>query len=396
MPGDGTADAGKVMDTVRELVPDATAFDMQTIAEEAGTVISASCFGAIAGAGVLPFDVEAFRETVRASSRGVDKSLAAFDRAYAIASGAETAPQPAAPAPLDTSKSLRGPDRLLQAFEATQQRLEALPLSVRPVANLGLDKLVTFQDVDYAAGYLDRLESIAKADADAGGAEHQFAFTATAAKYLANALAYDDIIRVADAKTRQGRFESIQTEVGAGPDHLTRVTEYTHPGGEEVISIMPARLGRFVQARPRLARGIDRLVNRGRHIRTDRLSGFIMLYLAAGLRPWRRALLRHADEMEHITQWLDTAQNRLTDNYDFGVETLKCRRLIKGYSDTHARGLSRFDRVIEASAMLAGREDAGDWTRRLIAAALADHKNTELDGAIETIRSFAGSGPGTS
>ena len=68
---------------------------------------------------------------------------------------------------------------------------------------------------------------------------------------------------------------------------------------------------------------------------------------------------------------------------------IRCRRLIKGYSDTHARGLSKFDRVLDAVALVAGRPDAADWTRRLREAALADEEGGALDGAIRTIRSFA-------
>jgi indolepyruvate ferredoxin oxidoreductase beta subunit len=62
---------------------------------------------------------------------------------------------------------------------------------------------------------------------------------------------------------------------------------------------------------------------------------------------------------------------------------------VKGYSDTHARGLSKFDRVLAAVPALAGREDGGDWMRRLIQAALQDEEGKALDGALKTVASFA-------
>jgi len=164
-----------------------------------------------------------------------------------------------------------------------------------------------------------------------------------------------------------------------------RVTEYTHPGAPEIISLMPAPLGRWTERRGWAVRGIDRLVNRGRHIRTDRLGGFLSLYCLAGLRRWRRALLRHETEMTHIHAWLELAVSRLPHDYDHAVQTLCIRRLIKGYSDTHARGLSKFDRVMEGSALVEGREDAAEWTRRLINAALKDPDGKALDGALDTI-----------
>ena len=79
-------------------------------------------------------------------------------------------------------------------------------------------------------------------------------------------------------------------------------------------------------------------------------------------------------------------------DYAFAVETLKTRRLIKGYSDTHARGLSKFDRVMSGAALVEGRDDAADWLARLIAAALSDPQGEALDGALETIRSFTTAG----
>jgi indolepyruvate ferredoxin oxidoreductase, beta subunit len=76
-------------------------------------------------------------------------------------------------------------------------------------------------------------------------------------------------------------------------------------------------------------------------------------------------------------------------NYDLAVELIRCRRLIKGYSDTHARGLSKYDRVLEATKAVAQRPDAADWCRRLREAALKDEEGKALEGAIQTIRSFA-------
>jgi indolepyruvate ferredoxin oxidoreductase beta subunit len=62
---------------------------------------------------------------------------------------------------------------------------------------------------------------------------------------------------------------------------------------------------------------------------------------------------------------------------------------VKGYSDTHARGLSKFDRVLEGAALVANRDDAPDWVRRLREAALKDEEGKALDGAMATIRSFS-------
>ncbi len=170
---------------------------------------------------------------------------------------------------------------------------------------------------------------------------------------------------------------------------VLRVTEYFHPRIEEFCGTLPARLGRAVEARPKLAAFLDRRVNRGRHVRTDSLAGFTLLWLLGGLRRWRRQLLRHQVETAHLRRWYDTALQRASSDYDLAVEILECRRLIKGYSDTHARGLSKFDRVLSGLALVEGRADAAAWIRRLREAALKDENGDMLDGALKTVASLA-------
>lgn len=389
VPGDGIADSSAVVQALIDICPDLIAFDMQKIAEDEGTVVSAVQFGALAGSGNLPFSVESFRQTVRSSGRGVERSLAAFDRGYDIASGrAKAGANFTASAITSEIKTPIGHPALIHVWAKLGDRIAKLPQPVREMTFAGLAKVVSFQDLEYGETFLTRIEGLVKLDANAGGQPYDYAFSTTAAKYLANAMAYDDIIRVADSKTASGRFARIEAEVRAGPNHLLRVTEYTHPGAAEIISLMPMILGRWLEARDWAVRGIDRLFNRGRHIRTDRLSGFISLYLLAGLRPWRRRLLRHHSEMAHIQTWLDHSTSRLSHDYDYGVQTLCIRRLVKGYSDTHSRGIAKFDRVMQGSAQLEGRSDAADWTNRLILAALQDPEGQALDGAIATITSF--------
>jgi indolepyruvate ferredoxin oxidoreductase beta subunit len=213
--------------------------------------------------------------------------------------------------------------------------------------------------------------------------------TREAAKYIANAMAYDDVIRVADLKTRAPRLGRVRAEMGAGDGRLMRLTEFLHPRADEIVGMLPARAGARLRANPVWMARIDRWFGRGRRIRTDRITGFALLYLVGGLRGWRRRTLRHTDEVAHLDRWLAAAMAHLPGDYDLACEMLRCRRLIKGYSDTHARGLSKFDRVMAGIDLVAGRPDAAAWARRLREAALKDEDGRALDGALATIRSFA-------
>ncbi|MES1149230.1 MAG: DUF6537 domain-containing protein, partial [Bradyrhizobium guangdongense] len=263
------------------------------------------------------------------------------------------------------------------------------PEPATAMARAGLKKVVDFQDVAYGGEYLDILGRLSAADRGAGGAAKNFAFTQAAAKYLANAMTYDDVIRVADLKTRASRRSRIEDELELSEGQVLHTTEFMHPRMDEVMGMLPVGFGRWLGARPRLLGFLDRRVNKGRRVKTYSLPWFLMLYVVGGMRGMRRRSLRHSIETAHRDDWLKAATEAVRTNYQLGVEILQCRRLVKGYSDTHSRGLSKFDKTLAAIKLVERRDDAADWARRLREAALKDGPGKELDGVIQTIKTFA-------
>lgn len=383
VPGDGIASSDEVMAAAEVAARRVIAADFDALAIRNGSVISASLFGALAGAGVLPFPREAFEAAIRGGGKGVDGSLRAFGAAFDVAAN------PVAPvaevADVKAPPKVQGPARLVAEWERLVARVAAMPAQVAEMALPGLRKVVEFQDLRYGADYLDRLAQVMARD----GAGQGWVLSREAAKYIANAMAYDDIIRVADLKTRGNRFDRIRKEMRVKEGNLLQLTEFFHPRAEEIAGMLPARLGARVEADPKWMARLDRWFNKGRRLRTDTLPAFVVLHLLGGMKFWRRRTLRHAQEQAHLARWLEGALAEVGRNYDLAVELIRCRRLIKGYSDTHARGHSKFDRVLAATARIAGRDDAADWCRRLREAALKDEEGKALDGAIRTIDSFA-------
>lgn len=371
VPGDGIADSEAVLAAAGIAARRAILFDMDRMAVANGSVISATLFGALAGSGALPFARADFEQAIRDTGKGVEPSLRAFAAAYdAVQNPPEMAPETPAPAPEPAP---------------LDPRLADMP-EVAGIAAAGLAKVEAFQDRAYGDEYISLLrglEALAPHDAD---------FLAAAAKHVANAMAYDDVIRVAREKTRSDRMAHIAREMRLRDGQVMQVTEFFHPRAEEIVGMFPARLGARIEASPRWMGVLNRLFGRGRRIRSDRLLGYWMLHVVGSLRGRRRGMLRHRQEVAHRDAWLAQVRAAAPQDPAYATELLNARRLVKGYSDTHARGLSKFDRVMAGAALVAGREDAADWTRRLIAAALQDEKGTALDGAIETIRGFAGPG----
>ncbi|WP_417248655.1 indolepyruvate oxidoreductase subunit beta family protein [Celeribacter sp.] len=382
-PGDGRSDGAEVLAAMGIAADPVVAFDMETVAKRAGSVISSSLLGALAGSGALPFPRESYEEVIRKSGRGVEASLRAFGDAYDIATGAAPAPVEEEAKPAGPITALQVPAKFRAKWSALESRLTALPAEVQDMAALGLKKVVDYQDVDYGAEYLDMVEQAVALD------EATFDLSVNAAKYCARALCYDDLLRVADLKTRASRMERVKGEVVVKDDQVLHLTEYFHPRFEELVTTLPAGLGKSMAKRKGLEAWYTKRFDKGRRIRTDSLSGFAMLWFISSLRPMRRKLLRHENEMAHVSAWFGEVLATAKTDRALASELLTNYRLIKGYSDTHARGLSKFARLMDARDMLAGRSDAADWMRRLRTAALADVKGHKLDEALATVRSFA-------
>lgn len=383
IPGDGRANGPEVIEAMGIAADHVVAFDMETVAKEAGSVISSSLLGALAGSGALPFPRESYEEVIKKSGRGVDASLRSFNAAYDIATGAKPAPmlpeEPARAIPV-----LHVPEKLKAKWAKLESRLTALPVEVQEMAGLGIKKVVDYQDIAYGAQYLDMVEKVLALDAA------PYDMTIAAAKYCARALCYDDLPRVADIKTRATRFERVKGEVVVKDDQLLMLTEYFHPRYEEFCTTMPRFIGRRLQKCSSIEGWYSKRFDKGRRIRTDSISGFLALWIVSALRPMRRRLLRHESEMAHVEAWFAKVLETAPSDRTLAAEILANYRLIKGYSDTHARGLSKFAKVMSALDMLKGRSDAADWMRRLRTAALDDVEGEKLDGALATVRSFAG------
>jgi len=380
-PGDGIADADQVRSAAEIASQKLILADMDALAIAQGSVISSSLFGALAGSGALPFPRNTYEEAIRASGKGVDASIKAFAAGYDAAQGVQAS---VATVDMPTAQGLSGPDQALTQWETLLARARTLPRPVAEMAEIGLMKVVDFQDCAYGIEYLDRLDAIVAKDDPA----RDWALSVTAAKYISNAMAYDDIIRVADLKTRQPRMDRIRQEMGAKDGQLVELTEFFHPRAEEVASMMPAKMGARWEANPRRMKLLDRLFNKGRRLRTHSLRAFLMLHVLGGLKGYRLKTRRHEVEQAHLDAWLRDSLVHVGTDYALAVEMLKNRRLIKGYSDTHARGLTKFATVMGAADLLNGRADAAEWMHRLREAALQDPEGKALEGAIKTVRSF--------
>ena len=378
VPGNGVADAQAVMTSAHQHARRLIHADMQALARQSGSVISAVLFGALAGCGELPFDERAFEDTVRQSGVGVDASLRAL-RAGIAAVGApariDAATDPMSTAPQALPSRARSPE-----VEPLRQRIaQQFPQAAHAMLGAGLQRVLEFQDLAYGQEYLDRMADLHEMALRSGDAQQGHQALIEAARWVAVAMAYDDVIRVADLKTRAARFERIRQEVGAGADEVVGTTEFFHPRLEEIYGLLPPAWVRFIDRSALLRRLFLRLTGEGKRIQPHTLRGHLMLRSLAGLRCWRRSSQRHAAESAHLQTWLSHVAQLMQQDYHLGVELIRCRRLVKGYSDTHARGSSKFDRLQKAAVLLVGTASAAADLAALRDAALADPQGTQFN-----------------
>jgi indolepyruvate ferredoxin oxidoreductase beta subunit len=346
---DGRFDSDKVVAAARQLAQRALLFDMRKLAQESGTVINAVLFGAMAGSGVLPLSREACEQSIRRGGRGAEASLRGFAAGYDIARGERAAPQPPAP-----------PRRATELEE---------------ILELGVQRLKDYQGEGYAALYRGRLKPFLAGDRT---------LAATVARHLATWMSYEDIIRVADLKTRASRFARVRREVGAKENEPVVVIDYLKPGVEEFASVLPHFLGkRLVSWAER--RGKLDAYNVGMHIKTSGIFGYLVVRSLAWLRPLRPISYRYREEQALIERWLALVSEAAKRDGGLAQEIAECARLIKGYGETHRRGKGNFLAIVDALVENPPMADVGEQAqaiRKAREAALADPEGKALGATL--------------
>jgi indolepyruvate ferredoxin oxidoreductase beta subunit len=421
--GDGRVDSAALIAHAAAAAKRFIRFDMAETAEQTGSVISAVLFGALAGTGVLPFSRAQFEATIARGGVGVAPSLKAFETAYARAAGAldGNAGDPRAAAALATNGqgaamagaggtvprahgdavaapaasaldgttdaplavAIAARSSVASAAVPSDPRVRALlgridsgfPATGHALLREGVRRLIDYQDPAYADLYLDRIARIAALpDASATLIDET-------ARHLALWMSYEDTMRVAALKTRGTRFERVRGEVRAGSDQVLAIDEYLHPRVQEIAETLPGALGRWLERPGPVRRLIERLTTKGRVVTTSSLTGFLMLYTVAGMKRWRRTTTRYATENTAIEAWLARIAETVALNPELAVEVARCQRLVKGYSDTHERGVRNYETVMAAVAR-AGAQLAPATLRELREAALADEHGVKLKGLL--------------
>jgi len=383
---DGRTDSADLAAVVQQFSRDYRLFDMTTVARETGTVVSAVMLGAIAGSGIFPFSRGDYEAVIRSGGRGAEASLRGFSRAFDIVAGR------AAPPALPSRQALPGgpsksPADVVPAqapAAAVQAEWMRFPSQVHDMLSLGHARMLEYQGAAYARLYLERLQRVLDAEKEADPASaRQFDTTREMARWLALWMAFDDIVRVADLKSREARWQRVRGEVKAADDELLMVYDHFKPGVPEFAALLPPSLA------SRLKAWDGRRMARGRQpwamplkIGTHSVSGMLALRTLAGLKWLRVRGSRYANEQSMIEQWLQGVVQGTRRHWQLGHEIALCGRLIKGYGATNERGKENLLHVLDHLAHGASPEASAAAIRAARTAALADDAGKALDLAL--------------
>ena len=326
---DGRVDPEKMQAVLRKFSKSALLADLAMTARDAGSQLNAVMLGALAGSKAILIADDFFRAAIRAEGKAVDANLRGFEAGYALASlGAET---------VQEAKAVSRAPRAESQLEARAVR--SLPRDAAEIAIEGVRRLTDFQNKRYAELYLDRLERFAK------NRSADTAFMRELARLLAVRMSFEDTIRVAQLKIREGRIERLRREASVGDDALIRVSEFMKPGPEEILSMLPPRMARsilgWIERRGWSERSVKMKVS------TTSFFGFLRLRLLAGLRWWRPHTLRYAEEKAWIERWLDLAERSLARDLEAAKAVVASASLVKGYGETMKRGLTNWGRLAD-------------------------------------------------
>jgi indolepyruvate ferredoxin oxidoreductase, beta subunit len=378
--GDGRFDQDKLTKTINAHAKDALLIDMERLARQSGSIISAVMLGAIAGCGRLPLTADQCEAAIREDGKSVETNLRGFRAGY-DAARAKVAPAKGAEVKKNAAATLESLERDVA---------RTIPAAAQPMVLEGVRRLVPYQSVAYAQLYLDRLAAAVEADEVAG---LQCRLLKEVARHLAVRMSYEDVVRVAQAKISPARMQRIAREELRAKDEPYSVHDFLKPGIEELTQLLPPFLAQPILRYSERNGWLGR-VYFGMEINSTSISGYLRFLFLAKLRRIRPFGQRYAQEQEQIDAWLALIVAAARQSGDLAIEIAECARLIKGYGDTHARGLLNY-RAIEARLIrpaLAGQHPlahAADAVASARTAALVDPEGESLAKTLREIEAQA-------
>lgn len=327
-PGDGITPLAPVFDALKTIAGTLNIVEMAKAARDAKCHPNAVMFGAMVASQIMPMTHESCREAISSSGVAVENNLAGFDAGMALT--------------FETANNDVAPEAVFDNAPAEfASAIEALPKALQPLAGHAAAQLLDYQDAAYVAQYLERLGKIIALDNEKEGYRLSF----EVARRLAAWMAFEDIMRVAQLKTRPGRMKRIRNELGISNDAPLAVHDFLKPGREELRGMLPKSLGKWI---PKASSG-QKSPGIALKINTSGPVGFAMMRFLSSMKSRRSRSARFEHEQAMIAQWLDAVINAADKDYQLACKLAELALWARGYGDTRNRGFEQLTKLLENS-----------------------------------------------
>jgi indolepyruvate ferredoxin oxidoreductase beta subunit len=371
--GDGRRDTARLAQLIAAHSQTHHLIDMAELTRQAGTVVSAVLLGCIAASGLLPMKRVDYEQVIggegsmalaslRGFTLGFEAVSAQRQQADYIGQVLSAPPTPSTPVAAAAQATPALPADVAARFPATLHEIIALACA----------RLTEYQNAAYARRYIARLHAVLEAErtSDPQG-RRGWAVTREMARWLALWMAFDDIVRVADLKSRISRWQRVIGEVKAKDEDLLKLYDHFKPGVPEFAAMLPGALAQ------RLLSWDKKRTLAGKtpwalplKIGTHTVTGMLALRLLARLKWLRPHGSRFVAEQALIDEWLQAVSRQTAQHWESGFEIAQCGRLIKGYGSTNERGKDNLLHVVRHLTMA---PHFADDTARAAAIAAARH-----------------------
>lgn len=348
----GHWDEGEVMSMMKRCSESLLTFDARALARTEGLAdrhVNAILLGAVAASKALPFREEAYRLAIKSVGVAPDLNLKAFESGLRhVLAGLP---------PLEAIGSGRLRDRT--KVQETSNQGGGLPIlrevpaqvngDLRSILEVACERLIDYQDEDYARGYLQRVIEIWSRDNELP--QYQGRLTKLYAKHTANLMTYEDPIRVATLKGDPRRLERIRAEHGIEDGQTFRLRERFQPEMEELYGLLPAKLvGLLRPSDKEPAGGKEKRPGRLTlpvNVKTTSLAGMLVLKVLERLKALRPYSWRRQKEERLLDSYTQTVFEFLDKSYELGCVIAQVGGMMRGYGKVRRRTIDLFHAYVE-------------------------------------------------
>ena len=249
-----------------------------------------------------------------------------------------------------------------------------LPESASSIVDDGIALLIDYQGAAYAKLYVERLQRFI------GRVDVSPEMFSEIARLLANRMAYQDAIRIAQSKLAQFNQSGV------------RSVENVRLRFDELVDALPA-----VAADPLLTvLGYLGWLHKQVSIpfSTASLWGIRRLKMEAWLRRWRMFSIRYGEERAWVERWLHMIARGLAKQPQSVAAVIQTATMVQGYGDAYRQGLADWHAIIDALAKptFDGVLPLADLAGAIVearAAVMPDPRQASLKRSIAQIRARA-------